>query len=69
MYIWGIMNNDRKMLLEFINELRKSYVSVVWNNGLDTVVFVDKSVDGYKSLDQIIEEHLQDKNQAGDASS
>jgi hypothetical protein len=56
------------MLLDFIDELRKNYLSVAWNNGLDTVVFVNKSVDGYKSLDQMIEEHLHDKDQASDIS-
>ena len=55
----GLMSdNDRKVLLDFIDELKKNYLSVAWNSGLDTVIFVDKSVDGYKSLNQMIKEYL-----------
>jgi len=47
---------------KFIEELEQNKTSVVWNYGLDSVVFIDKSVDGKESLRSIKERYLGDEN-------
>jgi hypothetical protein len=53
------------ILNKFIEELNKNKQGVAWNSGFDGVIFVDKTVDGHKSLNQIKEEFL---GQASNAS-
>jgi hypothetical protein len=43
---------------KFVEELKNNKQGVAWNSGFDGVIFVDKSVDGHKSLNQITEEFL-----------
>jgi hypothetical protein len=54
-----------KVLNQFIDEIHKNKSTVAWNYGLDSVIFINKSVDGHKSLQQIKEEFLGQKGDAG----
>lgn len=54
------MNSDKKTtLIKVIDDIKQNCVSVVWNNGFDSVIFIDKNVDGKKSLEDILREHLE----------
>ena len=63
------MDTDRdKILAELVDNIRKNAVSVVWNSGFDSVLFLDKDVDGNKSLKTLINEMINDKDKkSGDA--
>ena len=56
--------NDKQhdLLLKFIEEIKKNSTSVVWGYGFDSVIFIDKDVDGNKSLKTLINEILSDKD-------
>lgn len=58
------MDNDGYALLDkIIKEIKENCTSVVWNNGFDTVLFIDRNIDGKKSLEQILKENMcHDKN-------
>lgn len=47
-----------KVLNEFIKELEANQMTVRWNYNLDSVVFLDKNVDGKLSLQDIKEKFL-----------
>ena len=56
-------NEGHSLLLKIISEIKENCVSVVWNNGLDSVLFINRSIDGKKSLEDILKENLyNDKN-------
>lgn len=57
----------KKILEEFIEELEKNAMSVCWNYGLDSVIFLDKDLNGKKSLKTIKEQYLGSKDQTGDS--
>jgi hypothetical protein len=46
------------VLNKFVEELKNNKQGVAWNSGFDSVIFLDKAVDGHKSLNQIKEEFL-----------
>jgi hypothetical protein len=53
------MDKDGYALLDkIIKEVKENCVSVAWNNGFDTVLFIDRSIDGKKSLQQILKENI-----------
>lgn len=54
-----------RLLAEIDRKLRENSTSVAWNYGLDAVLFIDRDVDGKKSLKTIIAE-LYDKNKESD---
>jgi len=57
------MDTDRdKILIELVENIKKNAVSVVWNCGFDSVIFLDKDVDGNKSLKTLINEMINDKD-------
>lgn len=58
--------NERDLLIKFIENINNNIVSVVWNLGLDSVIFIDKEVDGNKSLKTLISEILNDKSKESD---
>lgn len=61
--------NDQDLLAKIIDEIRKNCVGVVWNYGFDNVLFIDRSIDGKKSLEDILKENLpHDKNQTSNTS-
>jgi hypothetical protein len=45
--------------MKIIDEIKQNSVSVAWNYGFDSVIFINKSVDGKKSLEDILREHLE----------
>ena len=51
-----------KVLDEFIKELEKNQIAVRWNYNFDSVIFVDRSVDDRKSLQDIKEKFLGSKS-------
>ena len=54
------MDSDGYALLDkIIDEIKQNCVSVVWNNGFDSVLFINKNIDGKKSLQDILKEHLE----------
>jgi len=46
------------VLKQFIEEVEKNQMAVHWNYSFDSVIFLDKSIDGKKSLKDIKEEYL-----------
>ena len=63
------MDTDRDQIIaEFVESLKKNAIGVAWNCGFDSVIFVDKDVDGNKSLKTLINEMINDKDKkSGDA--
>lgn len=51
-----------KVLNEFIRELEQNQMTIHWNYNLDSVIFLDKGVDGKKSLKDIKEKFLGSKS-------
>ena len=51
-------NKDCALLDKILKEIKENCTSVVWNSGFDTVLFIDRSVDGKKSLQQILKENI-----------
>ena len=49
---------NSNVLAKILDEIRNNSVSVAWNYGFDTVLFINKSVDGRKSLEDILRENL-----------
>ena len=53
------MDNEGYALLnKILKEIKENSTSVVWNNGFDTVLFIDRSIDGKTSLEQILKENI-----------
>ena len=50
------------VLNKFIQELEENKTSVVWNYGLDSVVFVSKEIENKESLQAIKERYFGDEN-------
>lgn len=50
------------ILNKFIEELEENKQTVAWNYGLDSVVFVNKNTEDYKSLRTIKEEFYVDRD-------
>jgi uncharacterized phosphosugar-binding protein len=61
-------SEQHRLLVDLIKELKNNAVSVVWNNGFDSVIFIDRSIDGKKSLNDIIKEVVHDKDTEGNPS-
>lgn len=58
--------DEHDLLIKFIENIKNNSVSVVWNMGLDSVIFMDRDVDGNKSLKTLINEILNDKSKESD---
>lgn len=55
-----------QVLKLFVEQLKKNQQGVAWNSGFDGVVFVDKNVDGNKSLNKLMEEFLGQESNVSD---
>lgn len=56
-----------KVLNEFIKELEANQMTVRWNYNLDSVVFLDKNIDGKLSLQDIKEKFLGSKDKTSNS--
>lgn len=55
-----LANFAKSILNEFVTKLEENAGAVVWNYGCDNVVFVNKSIEGRKSLQEVKKEFMDD---------